>query len=636
MSQASELLNSLEVPATVASTEEPHIVIGENRFITVPESLKRIAVQHDHNVQTATFDCPRYADDENGERLDMSQLPVYINYMLPNKEKASYIAKNVEADGDIMHFTWTISSNVTQNKGQIAFLVCVKKTGENANGEPIEINHWNSELCTDCYISEGMECSAAIDMEYPDIITELLERMITVESARGEMEEYRNHVMEWVPMVDQWSQEAKTARDEAVGASDYIKDSYAPAIKGNVSGESIRVDDVSPIEHNVKCQVHGKNLFGFTGRVVSNFGGYDKATVRSFLGNAIYLGLSSSNYYDPSNITYTVDEVTGTVTLTGAAWYGVGVDIKVKPNTTYTISGVFSEGVNVGIAQYNADGKYLLGTIFDNATFTTSASTDWIVAIVTPAKTNTSVTVSNIQIEEGSIATAYEPYVDPKGVTVGRCGKNLFDISVIKSQGAITNNGNGSITISVSTSQPVEKFGEICPALKAGDVATLSFNSDNKDQNFIYLVGSKESWHNGTTKTITQAALDGVMYFYAKKDANGNGIATRISDIQVELGETVTGYEPYVEVSEGDIAEAQPATDGTCQLDSVSPTMTIYTDIPGAIVEVEYNRDTTKMFESYVLTDEAKSQIVAEVEDDMAEVLVALNAYAESLVGGAS
>lgn len=31
---------------------EPHIVVGSDRMITVPDELKNIAVQYDHNVET--------------------------------------------------------------------------------------------------------------------------------------------------------------------------------------------------------------------------------------------------------------------------------------------------------------------------------------------------------------------------------------------------------------------------------------------------------------------------------------------------------------------------------------------------------------------------------------------------------
>lgn len=180
MSQADKLLNSLssdEIAVYSANPEtEEHIVIDSNRFISVPESLKRIAVQYDHDIETVTFDCPRYWDG-----IDMSGMKIYINYMLTNRTKGMYLAKNIsidETDSNIMHFYWTISNNVTLVKGQIAFLVCIKKTDEEGNEE----NHWNSELNTDMYVSEGLECAEVIISMHPDIITDLLTRMDYVET----------------------------------------------------------------------------------------------------------------------------------------------------------------------------------------------------------------------------------------------------------------------------------------------------------------------------------------------------------------------------------------------------------------------------------------------------------------------
>lgn len=171
--QAEELLNSL----TSDSGEEGHIVIGNDRFITVPEALKRIAVQYDHNVETITFDCPRYWDG-----LDMSTMVIYINYMCPNGTLGMSFANNVvvdELDNSIMHFDWTISRNVTMFKGSLTFLICIKKT--NNDGE--EQNHWNSELNRDMYISEGLECEGTILEQYPDIIMDILNGKQLISSA---------------------------------------------------------------------------------------------------------------------------------------------------------------------------------------------------------------------------------------------------------------------------------------------------------------------------------------------------------------------------------------------------------------------------------------------------------------------
>ena len=181
MSYADELLNSLSedgvMALTAESSTEPHIIIGSNRKVSVPDELKRIAVQYDHNVETVTFDCPRYWDEH-----DMSQMKIYINYKCPGGNLGCYIVDSVtidEADDTIMHFDWTISRNATLKDGNLSFLVCIKKidveTGE-------EVNHWNSELNMEMYISKGLECNEIAEELYPDIITQLLLRMDSVEA----------------------------------------------------------------------------------------------------------------------------------------------------------------------------------------------------------------------------------------------------------------------------------------------------------------------------------------------------------------------------------------------------------------------------------------------------------------------
>jgi hypothetical protein len=168
MSQADELLNSL----TEDSTEvllDGNIRIDGNRHITVPESLKKLGVQYDHDVTTVTFDCPRYCDGH-----DLSKMRVYVNYMRPDGMLGAYLCQNVmvdKNDNDIFHFDWTISGNVTEVNGSISFLVCIK----NVDNDGYEVNHWNSELNTEMYVSEGMNCADPIIRRYPDIISTLLE-----------------------------------------------------------------------------------------------------------------------------------------------------------------------------------------------------------------------------------------------------------------------------------------------------------------------------------------------------------------------------------------------------------------------------------------------------------------------------
>lgn len=179
MSKAEELLNTLAVTdntnARLSVSDEPHLIIGPDRVVNVPNELKRLAVQFDHNVETVTFDCPRYWDEH-----DMSQMHIYINYLRPDKESAMFKAQNIvvdETDSSVMHFDWTISRNASEVPGQLVFLVCIKKVDEEGN----EKTHWNSELCKTCYVSEGLEIDGEeLKALYPDIIEQWYQEVVAV------------------------------------------------------------------------------------------------------------------------------------------------------------------------------------------------------------------------------------------------------------------------------------------------------------------------------------------------------------------------------------------------------------------------------------------------------------------------
>lgn len=245
MSQADMLLNTLSTDDvygySVDPQIEPHIVIGNDRFITVPDELKKIAVEHDRDIETVTFDCPRYWDNH-----DLSEMQIYINYLLPNGEPGSYIAENISVEGDIMHFTWTISDHVTQMKGNISFLVCAKKTDEDGN----ETKHWNSELNREMYVSEGLETVEAVISQHPDIITQLLTRMDVVEDisiTAEEMNSISEKVQANANASDASAYEAWEHSEEAKSIVSELGNAFANPIRKTLSGKVICMDDVSPV-----------------------------------------------------------------------------------------------------------------------------------------------------------------------------------------------------------------------------------------------------------------------------------------------------------------------------------------------------------------------------------------------------
>lgn len=175
MSQAENLLNTLELYEK-SYNNNFHIVVNADRTITVPDILKSIAVQYDNNIETVTFDCPRYWDGH-----DFHKMNVYINYMRSDGHKGSYAVKNLcidENDNTMIHFDWTISEEVTMKSGKLSFLVCIKNTVND------EKPHWNSRLNQDLVVENGMEVYDHIVENSPDIIEEILVRLNTFERNR--------------------------------------------------------------------------------------------------------------------------------------------------------------------------------------------------------------------------------------------------------------------------------------------------------------------------------------------------------------------------------------------------------------------------------------------------------------------
>lgn len=181
MSKAEELLDSLSIEDIQPFTSQPdiegHIVIDKDRIIHVPTELKRIAVQYDANIETVTFDCPRYWDEH-----DLSEMNIYINYKLPSNlinNIGQSLVKNVrinEDDENIINFDWTIGPILTNNKGDLPFSVCAKSKTNQDSDEAIR---WYTEINTELTISEGMDGSGDIEDNYEDLFPDIINDIIS-------------------------------------------------------------------------------------------------------------------------------------------------------------------------------------------------------------------------------------------------------------------------------------------------------------------------------------------------------------------------------------------------------------------------------------------------------------------------
>ena len=164
----------------------------------------------------------------------------------------------------------------------------------------------------------------------------------------------------------------------------------------------------------------------------------------------------------------------------------------------------------------------------------------------------------NIMLNAGSSALPWEPYTGgkqeyyEKGIDVDVRGANLFDISKVQSvsmtSGSETINNNDG-TLTVQTSQTGSSGGyedgknvlrDLCPELRAGDIAVLSAKSTGTNK-YIYLQNSKSTWAFGRSRTISETDLDSIVSFYA----SGTSTSAIISDIMLNAGSIALPYEPY-------------------------------------------------------------------------------------------
>lgn len=364
----------------------------------------------------------------------------------------------------------------------------------------------------------------------------------------------------------------------------------ANAVKGNLSGAVVFADDVSPVEHSPVVWVHGKNLFdvsklsNITGKLTNNNDGTLTIAANQY---AIPTG-KKINELCPSLKAGVVCTLSFLSTSANTKYIWLNGANVMLYNSTYTFT---DEMLNSELYLYgfrDTDDGY--GSVC---------------------------TISNIQIEEGTAATDYEPYIDPSTVKVKRCGKNFWhsrDLTYPRTVSGVTINYDPDsqiYTFNGTSTAPGDIYtvpnGTDIMRINAGETWTLKVEvmggtidgvatSSGKISPLVNTSSYTNTIHANTdslyvTKTYTEAADITKMYFYIY--ASGTVFNNFKCRIQFEPNSKPTEFEKFKELS-----EYAPASDGTVSgLTSVSPNMTILTDTEGAIVECEYTKDTNKVIE---------------------------------------
>lgn len=176
---------------------------------------------------------------------------------------------------------------------------------------------------------------------------------------------------------------------------------------------------------------NGKNLFSISSIEKNpSSTSFDKTTKRIFENNTHTVGLAFNNYYQKSNVSDVVI-TSNSVSFSSKSGYGVGFSISADANHKYSLS--YDATVNSGdsypyasIMYYSEDGTFIrqlfsFGSRHKEITFITPSNMKYLVITFCDSGSSndlTNLTFSNIQLEENSSATAYEPYYITSSTTV--------------------------------------------------------------------------------------------------------------------------------------------------------------------------------------------------------------------------
>ncbi len=378
----------------------------------------------------------------------------------------------------------------------------------------------------------------------------------------------------------------------------YAHNTFANALNGTASGEIVALNDVSPVPHDVEVKVSSKNILPYP---------------------------YTYSDYTQNGITVT-DNGDGSITVNGTATGGAHfyftnhelTDL-LEDGETYTVSIATPEKilpvfhcVDKGTGQISYHGGNIITFTVNKEKYTYHQ----LRIQVGEGFSCDNLTIYP-QLEKGSTATPYTPYIDDFAeVEVKRYGANLFNIAATEI-GVLSGYGN--------TNQRTLQEGIWYVGLTADNYYAPSFVASYHLRNdSVALVATIGGF--GLTQAF-RCKPNQTYYFSCEKsseaecavgfyDADGNWLAytersasfttpdtcrwvtvclkghqanvdLTFSKVQLSLA-PITEYEPYVEPT-SHITEAFLDVYG---VKSVSPSMTLITNTDGVELSCTYNRDT--------------------------------------------
>lgn len=365
---------------------------------------------------------------------------------------------------------------------------------------------------------------------------------------------------------------------DTIARTSIIKD-LSNALKGNKSGETIIMSDVSPLEHEMDVKVRSKNLLS-----------PNSYAIHSQVKNGVEFTV-----YDDGSIL-----LNGTVTK-AESFYLYNNRTSLIPNIKVGDILVISKNVNddaqqanlyMALNYYDENGNMQPGISASlTAQYSGVVKDTWKgigIYIHTPLDKTYNNLLIKPMVEIGSEATAYTPYVDVTTAKVMRYGKNLFD-EQLEIGGINTSTGANDDTVknTLRTTNyikvlPSTVYFVACPTGVSTLGGLLQIYRYDKDKNFLGY---------GSTGIENTTMRTGEDWQYIRFVIRAEYGTVYKNDICLTMSSTATDYEPSQKTT------YPISADGTVEgVSSLYPTTTLMADTDGIVLDVEYNRDINSAF----------------------------------------
>lgn len=383
-------------------------------------------------------------------------------------------------------------------------------------------------------------------------------------------------------------------------------------LKKSVSGSAIFIDDVSPVTHEMFVKISAIPKKNLLNRLIAKVYRSDVMNVptEDFINTYCSKKIS---FKQGNTYTFSIKDVSEF--SDSAAWalefyiFDNGllfVSDASDPPVTFSTDFFTSDSSANEYTCYNGSALWTKSNIVTNQgpwSMTITPVKDFeAVFIVTEGNVIDNTVVTEAQIEEGSTATDYVPYIenpvtDLTTVKVTRRGKNLFSgltkgigINSVNGSEIVSSNYSATDYIPVDFNTNTNYYISGLPTTISNYVAAYNANKEflgrtGGSASSRYKMTSAASFQSGTPQGEGNIAYLRVSCF---KISTSTGTIDDIDDcnIQLEVGSADTEYEPY------NSATFTPTADGIVEgVTSLYPNTALLTDTDGAIIDCDYYKD---------------------------------------------